>query len=113
MNTQQPTNQELLEAINTSFGDVESRLNHLESHMATKEDLKAFATKEDLGKMELNILDGVDRKLTDLKGDMVVMMRDEDHKVDELIKVLHEKNVLNERESERLLKLRPFPQPVG
>lgn len=75
MENQQPTNQEILEAINTSFSDVESRLNHLESHMATKEDLKGFATKEDLGKMQHNILDGVDRKISDLKGDLVVMMR--------------------------------------
>jgi len=74
MNDAQPTDQELLDAMLTSFNDLESRMatkDDLQS-FATKEDLKAFATKEDLGKMQHDILDGVDRKLADLKGDLVV-----------------------------------------
>ena len=90
------TNQEILDTLLASFSDIEAKMS----------------TKEDLGKMEHRILDGVDRKLTDLKGDLVVLMREEDNKVVELINVLHKKNILNETESKQLLKLRPFPQLV-
>lgn len=38
------------------------------------------------------------------------MMRGRDHRVNELIKILHQKNILEETEFEQLLKLRPFPQ---
>ena len=94
MDEKQPTNQELLETILTSFSDIETRM----------------ATKEDLRIMEHRILDSMDDKLADLKGDIIVAMRKEDYKVTELIKMLRQKEILNENESRTLLNLQPFPQ---
>jgi len=116
MDEKQPTNQEMLETILTSFSDIETRMatkDDLKS-FATKdyldEKLKSFATKEDLRVMQHQILDGMDDKLADLKGDMIVAMRKEDYKVTELIKMLRQKEILNENESRTLLNLQPFPQ---
>ena len=84
-------------------GDVTTNelMDFLQEHMATK---------EDLSKQKLDILDAMDDKLADLKGDLTILMRKEDKKVVELIHVLKEKAVLSADEAERLLTLEPFPQ---
>lgn len=68
------------------------------------------ATKQDLAKLKHDILDSMDEKLADLKGDLTILMRKEDKKVVELINVLKEKEVLSLEEAEKLLALEPFPQ---
>src|SRR3989338_6896149 len=95
---------------------------------ATKEDLKNLATKEDLkqvvgrldkveerlGKVESAMTttmvtkDFLTTKLYDLRGDLVVMMRKEDTKVQALIEILHKKNILQEHDLSYLLSLEPF-----
>ncbi|MFH1405441.1 MAG: hypothetical protein ABIH21_05120 [Patescibacteria group bacterium] len=67
-------------------------------------------TKQDLSKQKHEILDSMDEKLADLKGDLTILMRKEDKKVVELINVLKEKDVLSIEEAEKLLALEPFPQ---
>lgn len=82
--------------------------------MVTKADLdeiiKDLATKEDLRRLELKMMDSFDEKLVGLKGDLVVLMRGEDQKLVALIQVLKEKQVLNDTEAKELLALQPFPQ---
>ena len=103
---------EILGAINDFSTAVDKRFADIESRMATKEDIKNMSTKQDLNIMQGKILDGVDRKIGDMKGDLVVMMRGEDEKVTELITVLKNKQVLSTEEAERLLAINPFPQQV-
>ncbi|OGG49496.1 hypothetical protein A3F28_01655 [Candidatus Uhrbacteria bacterium RIFCSPHIGHO2_12_FULL_57_11] len=43
------------------------------SKMATKEDLARMVTKEDLNRQKAEILDAMDDKLADLKGDLVIL----------------------------------------
>jgi hypothetical protein len=80
--------------------------------MATKEDLKAFATKDDLtkglGKLKLELLDSMDDKLMDLRGDLIILMRGEDQKVVRLIELLKNKNILQDTEVKELLQMQPF-----
>lgn len=93
-------------------------MEFLQENMVTKEDLKqdlkAFLTKNDLTvelrKMQQEILDGVDKKLVNLKGDLIVMMRGEDQKVVGLIGLLKNKAVITEIEAKQLLIMEPFPQ---
>jgi hypothetical protein len=111
--------------------DKETTMNELmdflQENMATKEDLRIMelslrndmATKKDLadlrvemGRMEHRILDTMDDKLSDLKGDLVVLMRKEDTKLVELIDVLRNKNVINNEEANRILGMQPFPQII-
>ncbi|MBI2483627.1 hypothetical protein HYV71_00380 [Candidatus Uhrbacteria bacterium] len=77
---------------------------------ATKEDLKQFATKEDLGRMRSDIIDFVDKKLLDLKGDIIILMKTEDQKLLALIALLVQKNVISDREAKQVVKIDPFRQ---
>lgn len=76
----------------------------------TKEDAKAFATKEDLEKLRLAMADHLDEKLGDLKGDLVILMRKEDHKLINLIELLLNKKVISEKEANNIFKMEPFPK---
>ncbi len=77
---------------------------------ATKKDLENFATKKDLNIQKHEILDALDDKLANLKGDLTVLMRKEDRKLLALIKRLKDKNVLSDQDVEELLSMEPFPQ---
>lgn len=100
-------------------------MEFLKDHMVTKEDFDtlkgevggmkaAMVTREDLtreiSKQKLDILDGIDDKIANLKGDLVVLMRKEDRKVITLIGLLREKQVISEDEAKSLLGMEPFPQ---
>lgn len=90
-------------------------------NMATKDDIKNMATKDDvlgsekklrkeMGIMKIELKDYIDEKLSDLQGNIVVLMRKEDHKVLGLIKILREKNILADSEVKKLLQMDPFPK---
>ncbi|HJN84795.1 MAG TPA: hypothetical protein QF873_00570 [Patescibacteria group bacterium] len=87
-------------------------LDFMKENMATKHDLKELKNelRDEMGGMEHRILDSMDDKLADLKGDLVIMMRKEDTKVTELIKILAAKEVLSADEATSLRSMEPFPQ---
>lgn len=60
---------------------IDDLLMFLEKNMVTKEDALTFATKEDLAKMELKLLDAMDEKNAELKEDITVLVQKEDRKV--------------------------------
>lgn len=81
----------------------------------TKGDIKKLRDdfRVDLHKQKWDILDAIDTKLTNLKGDLIVLMRGEDKKVSDLITLLKEKKVITKEEAGILLALQPFPQLQG
>ncbi len=93
-------------------------MEFLKEHTATKTDIaefraevnRKFATKEDMAKMELRIYDKMDDKLSDLRGDIVILMRKGSKGVMELVELLRKKKVLTEDEELRLHAIQPFPQ---
>ena len=89
-------------------------LEFLQEHGATKtdiENLKKELTQEIDGvKAQMVTKDYLDDKLTDLRGDLVVLMRKEDTKLIELIKTLHNKDILAEDEVKKILEMEPFPK---
>ncbi|OGG49747.1 hypothetical protein A3C18_01020 [Candidatus Kaiserbacteria bacterium RIFCSPHIGHO2_02_FULL_54_11b] len=93
----EPTNHEILEAIQTfsssvdqRFDRVDQRLDRVEATMVTK--------------------DYLDEKLADLRGDLVVLTRKEDAKVRTLVEILRERKVLTDDDAKRILSMEPFPQ---
>lgn len=88
---------EVLEAVNTLSTNMDGRLSRLESDM--KQVKATMVTK-----------DYLDDKLADLRGDLVVLMRKEDKKVQSLIEVLCSKKVISTEEAKRILSMEPFPQ---
>ena len=83
-----PTIQDVLNAINNFAGYVEERFTKIEETMVTK--------------------DYLDEKLADFRGDMVVLVRKEDTKLTSLISLLAHKNVLSKTEERQISNMEPF-----
>lgn len=109
-----------LVAIDSRLTRVESTmatkadLASLEARMATKEDLAKLearmASKDDLAKLEVKMVtkDYLDEKLFNLKGDLIVMLRKEDHKTTAIVELLNKKKVFTNTEAKSILRLEPF-----
>jgi len=91
--------------------------------MATKEDLqnelKGLETelrgemqdiRKDIRKTEHRIMDAMDDKLADLKGDLIVLMRKMNKKLGALVYTLKNKRIITRKESGEILEMQPFPQ---
>ncbi|MFH1315883.1 MAG: hypothetical protein ABIH67_05840 [Candidatus Uhrbacteria bacterium] len=100
MEEKEPT----LKEIDTSLKDI---MGFLQEHMVTHEDLKRSQNK-----LKQEILDAVNKNLTDLKGELVSLIRGIVNQLSTLVVVLQNKRVLSKEEAERLLSLNPFPQSV-
>ncbi len=97
MESQEPTNSEILEAINSFANKTEQRFQNIESDLSTVK--STMVTK-----------DYLDDKLTDLRGDLVVMLRKEDTKLKTLMDILKNKKLISEEEIKTVNALEPFPQ---
>ncbi|TAL49899.1 hypothetical protein EPN81_04285 [Patescibacteria group bacterium] len=96
-------------------------MEFLQDHMVTKEEFRGEINRLDskinqldgkINQTKLDILDAMDEKLGSLKGDLIVMMRNEDKKVTMLIEILKQKNVLDKNDVDALSVLQPFPQSI-
>lgn len=81
---------DILEAISEFSSKNDERLTRIESQMVTKEYL--------------------DDKLINLKADLTVVMRKEDHKLEALTRLLASKKVISDDDAKSILSLEPFPQ---
>lgn len=88
-----PTNAEILEAVQIMSSSIDKQLVEIKGELA------GMVTK-----------DYLDDKLSDLRGDLTVLMRKEDRKVRRLIEMLRTKNVIGEPEVRELFALEPFPE---
>ena len=63
-----------------------------------------------VNQVKLDLIDAMDKKMANLKGDLVVLLRTEDKKVDAFIEVLRKQRTLKEHDARSLLGMSPFPQ---
>jgi arsenate reductase-like glutaredoxin family protein len=91
------TNEEILNTVNDfatqteiKFDKLGNEVNEIRTTMVTK--------------------DYLDDKLSDLRGDLVVLMRKEDTKVKALIEILKKRKVITEEDVKKILTMEPFPQ---
>lgn len=112
----EPTIRDVLEAINEfsgavdkRFDSLETRVTRIEETMATKEDLKGMATKEDLGKLRSDLIDYIADQNMNLRGDIIQVVRGEDKKVLSLIQLLVQKSLISKKEAEGIVSMQPFP----
>mgnify|MGYP001590875897 CR=1 FL=1 len=91
----------------STISDVLEAVNTLSTHM----DQKFAGIDQKFAKIEATMVtkDYLDEKLGDLRGDLTVLMRKEDHKLHELIGILETKQVLTPAEVKHLFSLEPFP----
>lgn len=129
LNETEPTNSDILGAINQFATQVEERFDKIESTMATKTDLaaavqriekieKTMVTNDELtdklAAMETRLVTKsyLDDKLLDLKGDLIVIARKEDRKVDNVIGLLQKKNIFSAQEAADLFNPPVFAKTV-
>jgi archaellum component FlaC len=79
-----------ISGIKSDVGSMNSRLTRVESQMVTKEYL--------------------DDKLINLKADLTVVMRKEDHKHEALTNLLASKKVITDADAKSILSMEPFLQ---
>ena len=91
-------------------------MEFLQENMATKEDLRNGLNglegklRKEMRVMEHRIMDAMDNKLADLKGDLIVLMRKMNKKLGALVDTLKNKKVITQKESREILEMQPFPQ---
>jgi len=98
----EPTNKEILEAINNFSTIVDGKFEAIDG--------KFEAIDKRFDKIEATMVtkDYLDDKLADLRGDLVVLMRKEDTKVVKLIDILAKHNIISEKEVKEILAMEPF-----
>lgn len=79
-------------SVDKRLGGMEVRLTKVEAQMVTKEYL--------------------DDKLSDLRGDLVVMMRKEDNKLKTLLGILQTRKVITKVDASKVMAMEPFAQLV-
>jgi len=104
------TKKELEDKLGEAVGGVRQEMKQMESSI--KEEMKQMESgiRQDMMKVKLDLIDAMDDKNADLKGDLVILMRKEDTKVVNLIELLKHKQVLTSEEARGLLTMEPFPK---
>jgi len=91
------TKQEILEAINIFSTNVDQRFTKIESDITT---IKSTMVTKDY----------LDEKLSDLRGDLTLLMRKEDTKMKKLVEILRGRDVISEEDKTQIYAMEPFPQ---
>lgn len=124
-NNDEPTNYEILEAINSYATGTDRRLEKIEGRLDGI-DGRLDGIDGRIQKIE-GRLDGIeptlayvksqmvtkeylDDKLADLRGDIIVMLRKEDNRLTSLVGILHGKKVISDDDVQSLTKLQPLLQ---
>ncbi len=132
MPDKEPTNHEILQAINSFADDTEAHFDKLESRMSSMESEMSSVKSEmssvksemssvksemssvrsDIDHIQVNMVtkEYLDDKLMDLKSDLVALIRKEDHKVNFFVDVLNKKKMLTNNDKKSILALEPFPK---
>lgn len=82
-------------------------LQYIATNMATRSDVHEIV-KEEIGKARNEIMDYVDKKDREYKGELNLALQKEDKKVDAVISTLNERGVISRQKSEELKNLSPF-----
>jgi archaellum component FlaC len=125
MENLESTKQEILEAIHVfagsvdeRFDKVDQRFNGIETDIGSmKQEVGSMkqemgSMKQEMGSMKAQMVtkDYLDEKISDLRGDLVVLVRKGDHKVVALVGNLENKGILTKEEAQKILAMEPYPQ---
>lgn len=99
-----------LEGVEDRLGGVDGRLDHVENRLGSVEN--KMVTKEEFKQEMVKVVtkEYLDDKLSDLKGNLVGLVRKEDHKVDTVVTILHDHKVLTGQDLEQINQVGLFPK---
>lgn len=107
----EPTNHDILEAISAFSSHVDQRFEKLESDVgALKSDVQSLKSDMHLVKSTMVTKNYLDEKLSDLRGDITILIRKEDTKVKALVDILCERKILSDEDKHRIFSMEPFAQ---
>lgn len=93
-----------------SLDDVYEAVTFIKDNAVMRDEFKAEISQIN-GKMATMVTkDYLDEKMSDLRGDLVVMMRKEDTKLKTLVGVLKKKSVLDNSDVKKIYSMEPFAQ---
>jgi len=93
-----------------SLDDVYEAVTFIKDNAIMRDEFKAEISQIN-GKMATMVTkDYLDEKMSDLRGDLVVMMRKEDTKLKTLVGVLKKKSVLDNSDVKKIYSMEPFAQ---
>ncbi|MDO8626619.1 MAG: hypothetical protein Q7K39_04205 [Candidatus Magasanikbacteria bacterium] len=99
---------------NDKLDDILETVRFIKDNAVTKQEFSEKIEKLDnrLTKVESQMVtkEYLDKKLGNLKGDLVVLTRKEDNKLNKLVEILGNKKVLIKSETSKITSLEPFPQ---
>ncbi|MBI4713904.1 hypothetical protein HY771_01840 [Candidatus Uhrbacteria bacterium] len=98
--------------LDAKVGQLDAKVGQLDAKVGQL-DAKVDGLDKKLNQTKLDFLDAMDDKLADLKGDLVILMRKEDQKVNNLIKLLVNRKLISNQEAVSLIEIRPFSQPIA
>ena len=108
---QDTTKEEILEAIHDFANHTEKRFDTLESDVSSlKSDVSSLKSDVSSLKSQMVTKDYLDDKLSDLKGDLIVLIRKEDTKLAALVEILKERKVIDDNDIKKILAMEPFPK---
>jgi len=122
-NNSEPTNQDILEAINSYATNTDRRLERIEGRLdgidgrLDKVEGRLDGIDGRLDKVEGRLTrvesqmvtkEYLDDKLADLKGDILTILRKEDRRVTALVEIMQKKNILNAEEVKYLETMQPL-----
>lgn len=112
-----PTLADLLRVMDKMSTDIDERFDKIEATMATKVDLVAAVQRIDKIEVKVNHIETqmvtksyLDEKLYDLKGDLIVIARKEDRKVNSVVNLLRQKNIFSAQEAAEVLSAAVFSE---
>ena len=104
--------QTLSEQVDTKIGVLSEKIDR--ETVSLSEQISGLANYMDerLTQTEARVVtkEYLDEKLADLRGDLVVLTRKEDHKVVALVELLRDRRVIPEDDARRILGMALFPQ---
>ena len=103
-NQQSATADDVLAAVNTFADETHQEFSNIKGEIS--------GIKGEIISIKATMVtkDYLDEKMSDLRGDLVVMMRKEDTKLKTLVGVLKEKSVLDSSDVKRIYSMEPFAQ---
>ena len=109
---------EVLEVINVFADKTENRFDKIDGEISgikgevsgIKGEVSGIKGEVSSIKATMVTKDYLDEKMSDLRGDLVVMMRKEDTKLKTLVGVLKEKEVLDSNDVKKIYSMEPFAQ---
>jgi hypothetical protein len=111
MTNQDPTKNEILEAVAGVKENTEQILEAI-GIFSNNMDSRLNTVEKELGEVKASMVtkDHLDEKLSDLRGDLSILIRKEDKKLAELVKILEQRKVLSPEDVKHILALEPFAQ---